>query len=371
MRFAGFWLCGIAVAATGCAGRHPSLVDARAARTTPEVSGVWDALSQTTIGDGAAAGDTRIEKQEWHLTQAGQTISGYYIAALTYLSGDGRPYLCSKQPQFSAMQRYDVSGRVRNGLVEIQEMGLEASTGPTRCDPGVRRLARYRGRLDGDVLTLIGGGEHWTLYRIHDPGATAALLAEAGETETHSIGAGRSRASSTSPADPDRGGDTRTSDVPPVLAPPPPSVGGASPASSSSPADVSGLWVWEHHGTVPGGDEKQEREEWHVTQEGGKLSGYYDRTVHQVSVDGHAYRCSMALDFQISTRYQFSGEVRGNEVKIYESSFEVLTPNACDNGKRRLDAYEGQASLDEIRLLWGVGGQILRRPRPDVPTQRF
>ena len=79
----------------------------------------------------------------------------------------------------------------------------------------------------------------------------------------------------------------------------------------------------------------------------------------------------MALDFQISTRYQFSGEVRGNDVKIYESSFEVLTPNGCDNGKRRLDAYEGQVTLDEIRLLWGVGGQILRRPRPDVPTQRF
>ena len=51
--------------------------------------------------------------------------------------------------------------------------------------------------------------------------------------------------------------------------------------------------------------------------------------VHQVSSDGHAYRCSMALDFQIVTRYQFSGEVRGNEIMIYENSFEVLAPNAC------------------------------------------
>ena len=33
--------------------------------------------------------------------------------------------------------------------------------------------------------------------------------------------------------------------------------------------------------------------------------------------------------------------------------------------------YEGEASNDEIRLVWGVGGQVLRRPRPDVPTQRF
>ena len=79
----------------------------------------------------------------------------------------------------------------------------------------------------------------------------------------------------------------------------------------------------------------------------------------------------MALDFQIATRYQFSGDVRGDEVRIFESSYEVLSPSACDNGKRRLDAYKGKASTDEIRLLWGVGGQILRRPRPDVPTQRF
>jgi hypothetical protein len=79
----------------------------------------------------------------------------------------------------------------------------------------------------------------------------------------------------------------------------------------------------------------------------------------------------MSLDFQISTRYQISGEVRGTELIIYENSFEVLDPSSCDNGKRRLDAYEGQASADELRLVWGVGGQVLRRARPDVPTQRF
>ncbi len=141
--------------------------------------------------------------------------------------------------------------------------------------------------------------------------------------------------------------------------------------ASLPPADVSGMWIWEHAGVVPGGDEKQEREEWHVIQDGSKLTGYYDRVVHQVSTDGQAYRCSMALDFQIVTRYQFRGEVQGSKVMIFESSFEVLNPNACDNGKRRLDAYEGQAAADELRLVWGVGGQVLRRPRPDVPTQRF
>ena len=54
-------------------------------------------------------------------------------------------------------------------------------------------------------------------------------------------------------------------------------------------------------------------------------------------------------DFQIVTRYRFRGEVVGSKVMIYENAFEVLNPNACDNGKRRLDAYEGQASSDELR----------------------
>jgi hypothetical protein len=79
----------------------------------------------------------------------------------------------------------------------------------------------------------------------------------------------------------------------------------------------------------------------------------------------------MNLEFEIATRYKIHGEVRGNQLVIYENAFEVLEPNACDNGQRRLDAYEGLASTDEVRLLWGVGGQVLHRPRPDVPTQRF
>jgi hypothetical protein len=36
-----------------------------------------------------------------------------------------------------------------------------------------------------------------------------------------------------------------------------------------------------------------------------------------------------------------------------------------------LDAYQGQAGSAEIRLMWGVGTQVLKRARPNVPTQRF
>jgi hypothetical protein len=340
MRFAGFGICALAMAAGSCAGRLAT--PARPVTPAPEVAGIWDGVNRTTIDDGIGSGDTRIEKQEWHLTQAGDAISGYYIAALTFVSGDGRPYVCSRQPRFQAVRRFDVSGHVRDGAVEIEEVTQRASQG--RCDPGTRQLARYRGRLQGDVLTLVSGDQRQTLYRNRNPGEREPLdvdLTAAGTPSESPFPALADRASA------------------------------GQMMSTLPPADVSGMWIWEHRGVVPGGDEKQEREEWHVTQEGAKLSGYYDRVVRQVSVDGHAYRCSMSLDFQIATRYQITGEVRGNQVIIYESSFEILEPNACDNGKRRLDAYEGMAGTDELRLVWGVGGQVLRRPRPDVPTQRF
>jgi hypothetical protein len=347
MRWAGVSIFALTVAAASCAGRKTTVLNAKSA-AAPEVAGIWDGMVRATISEGMGSGDTRIEKQEWHLTQAGGAITGYYIAALTFVSGDGRPYVCSRQPQFSAVQRYDVRGTVRGGAeggIEIQEIAQQATEG--RCDPGSRRLFHYEGRVKGDVLTLVVNGQQkQTLYRSRgadereDSGEAAATPAVASAITSES---------------------------------PFPSLGEGpkGPSTGGSPADVSGLWVWEHQGNAPGGDQKQEREEWHVTQEGVKLTGYYDRVVRQLSIDGHAYRCSMALEFEIATRYRINGEVRGNEVIIYENSFEILEPNACDNGKRRLDAYEGQASGEEIRLVWGVGGQVLRRPHPDVPTQRF
>jgi len=346
MRWAGVSIFALAVAAASCAGRKTTVGSMASVSSTTQVTGVWDGVVRATISEGMGTGDTRIEKQEWHLAQSGGSITGYYIAAMTFVSGDGRPYVCSRQPQFSAVQRYDVSGTVRSGVdggVEIQEIAQKSTEG--RCDPGNRRLLHYEGKVQGDVLTLVvNGKQKQTLYRsrVADERTGGADLAAA-TTST---------ASTESPF---------------------PSLGdGPKPQiTGGSPTDVSGLWIWEHQGTAPGGDEKQEREEWHVTQEGAKLTGYYDRVVRQISVDGHAYRCSMSLEFEIATRYRINGEVRGNQVIIYENSFEILEPNACDNGKRRLDAYEGQATAEELRLVWGVGGQVLHRPHPDVPTQRF
>ena len=296
MRWAGVSVFALAVAAASCAGRKTTVASAASVPSSTEVAGIWDGVVRATISEGMGTGDTRIEKQEWHLAQSGGAISGYYIAALTFVSGDGRPYVCSRQPQFSAVQRYDISGTIRagvDGVVEIQEIAQKSAEG--RCDPGNRRLLHYEGKVQGDVLTLVVNGQQkQTLYRsrANDDRASAADLS--------TTNAGATATATESPF---------------------PSLGDGPkpPLTNASPTDVSGLWIWEHQGTAPGGDEKQEREEWHVTQEGAKLTGYYDRVVRQISVDGHAYRCSMSLEFEIATRYRINGEVRGNQVIIYEN----------------------------------------------------
>jgi hypothetical protein len=343
MRCARWGLLIAGIVAGGCAGRaHPPASAITAARDpSATISGVWDGVVRETITEGVSAGDIRVEKQKWHLDQKGPRISGYYLAALTFTSGDGRPYVCSRQATFSATIRFDVSGLVQNGGIVLDEITQQASDG--RCSPGARSLAHYRAEVHGNELTLITADQRQTLYRGQPDPTTPGPLITASATA---------------------GGDE------PML---PTSREGA-PHSGSPPgvpADVSGVWIWEHRGAIPTGDEKQEREEWHVDQDGARLTGYYDRVVREISNDGHAFKCSMDLEFQIATRYKFRGEVRGNQLIIYESSYEVLEPSACDNGQRRLDAYEGLASGDEVRLIWGVGGQVLRRPRPDVPTQRF
>jgi hypothetical protein len=344
MRFVGPGVLFVGLVADGCAGRAlPAQTAAQGAATVNAdviVSGVWDGMVRETVAEGVSAGDRRIEKQEWHLDQKGQKISGYYLAALTYTSGDGRPYVCSRQSTFSALVRFEVSGQVHGGTIDLDEITQRASEG--RCVPGQRPLAHYRAEVRGDVLTLVTDGQRQTLYRNRENPSVDAFVAAA---------------------------LAKTGDDPMVpSARETPAAPGTTP---SLPVDVSGVWIWEHRGAIPTGDEKQEREEWHVDQDGNRLSGYYDRVVREISNDGHAFKCSMDMEFEIATRYKFRGEVRGNQLVIYESSYEVLEPSACDNGQRRLDAYEGLANGDEVRLIWGVGGQVLRRPRPDVPTQRF
>ncbi len=116
---------------------------------------MWDALSRTTIGQGWAPATPASRSRSGTSRRRASAISGYYIAALTFVSGDGRPYVCNRLPQFSATQRFNVAGQVRGGVIEIEEIEQQRAIAErNRCDPGFRQLARYSGRLEGDVMTF-------------------------------------------------------------------------------------------------------------------------------------------------------------------------------------------------------------------------
>jgi hypothetical protein len=332
----------LTVLALCAAGAGCATMKARSQRLSarPAVAGVWEGTIESTLAEGAAAGDTRIERQAWRLSQSGDVVTGYYVVELTMVSGDGRPYLCSREPRFTTLLRFDVRGRARRDGIDLEEVGDVQAKGP--CRPSVRSLSHYRAALEGDVLTLNDGERRVPLHRRAANGPTPARMLLAFDNES------------------------ALSDMP---APP---LDGPRVGNLDEPlANVEGLWTWEHRGALPSGDEKVEREEWHLVQEGAAITGYYDRAVHQISTDGHAYRCSAALDFRVTTRYQVTGEVRGTAVVLYERGFEILEGSPCDDGHRSLDAYQGMAASGEIRLLWGPGTQVLHRARPNVPTQRF
>jgi hypothetical protein len=321
------------------------------------LTGVWQGLFRATVASGAGTGDTRIERQAWRLSQVGDIVSGFYVVELTMISGDGRPYLCSREPRFATLLRFDVRGRVGKDGIAFDEVGEVWAKGS--CRPTYHMPAHYRASLTGDVLTISDGDRRLPLFRPTGPeAATAAqaLLAFANVDSTWSV----------EPSFPTLAGGGAAST--PFAAS---ATRGAAALAGEPTANLEGLWVWENRGALPGGDEKIEREEWHLVQDGDNVAGYYDRAVHQISTDGHAYRCNSALDFRIVTRYQVSGEVRGSQVVLFERGFEILEGSPCDDGRRRLDGYQGSAVSGEIRLLWGVGTQVLKRARPNVPTQRF
>ena len=314
----------------------------------PQVSGVWDAVTSATIDEGVGAGDTRIEKQEWHLSQSGSAIRGYYIAALTFVSGDGRPYVCSRQPQFSALQRFDVAGRVQAGAIEIQEMGQAENADGEPLRPGdapagaLPRPARRRRADAGQRPASRRGSTASTTARRRDAGRAPAA-----------------DATPTARARPRRRRSDRVAGPSGAMAPMPPRCRGV------ATADVSGLWVWEHQGTVPG--RRREAGARGVARRR-RTARSSPATTIASSTRSRPTATPTAAAWRSSSRSRpaTSSAARSAATRCasIESSYEVLSPSACDNGKRRLDAYEGQASADEIRLVWGVGGQILRRPRP-------
>lgn len=319
---------------SACGHQRPGTV--RQVPPVGDVSGTWEgSFEQALTSTERGTPDRQVERHTWRLQQNGEQVRGVLFVEITLTSGDGRPYLCSGRTKLTAWLTSEVVGRRRGDHLELREDKAPHVDGP--CQPPPRDRSAFEGRLDGDALVSTARGPLRRLVRRQTAAAT--------------------------PLDP-----RATERVPALTSL---SLVGPSRAPLSGPAELHGHWVWEQQAALPNGDAKREREEWHLVQEGKELVGFYDRFVEQRSTDGRLYRCNNALDFRSVTRYEVRGVVSGPRFVISEQTFEVLEGGPCDDGQRQLDSYEGEAREGELVLTFGVGQQVLRRARPNVPTQAF
>jgi hypothetical protein len=309
--------------ATGCAATAPR---ARVAAAGParvadaggtDASGTWDWMFRSTDDQG----DMRVEQEEWHLTQKGVHLEGYYDRAVTMMSVDERLFRCNQRLGFTKTTRVRVAGQIEGDRIVLREVGFEAKPGP--CDDGARNLVAYIGVLKGATLALRWGPE-------------------AGQTLVRRTDGGRS------PLAPNEtGGDVRQ----------------ASMQTSDSTAPVGGTWVWELRSIDAEGDERLEREEWHLAESSDGVNGYYDRTVSRVRGDGTNFVCNGQPRYETTTRYNVSGQRFGDKVTLTETDYKAMR-SPCDNALRRLDTYQGHvADGDNLILSWGPGNQLLRRKK--------
>jgi hypothetical protein len=289
-----------------------------------DASGVWDWVFRSTDDQG----DMRVEQEEWHLQQRGTQIEGYYDRAVTMMSTDERLFRCNQKLGFTKSTRVRVAGQVEGERIVMREVAFEASPGP--CDDGARNLVAYVGVLKGGTLALKWGPEAGqTLIRRTDAGHTA--LADA--TTGGSLGVSEGEAEAAHEGE---------------------GVGASVP--------VDGTWEWELRSIDAEGDERVEREEWHITESSDGIRGYYDRTVRRVRGDG-TFACNGEGRYETSTRYTISGQRFGDKLTLTELDYKAA-PTRCDNALRRLDTYQGQvAGADDLVLSWGPGNQLLHRTR--------
>ncbi len=284
---------------------------------SPDASGVWDWVYRSTDDQG----DMRVEQEEWHLLQHGSKVDGYYDRAVTLMSVDERLFRCNQKLGFTKMTRVRVSGSVEGEKILLREVAFEAKPGP--CDDGARNLVEYRGVLRGGVLALKWGPEAGqTLVRRVDEGR-APLVPPSTFTEGEAVVA-------------------RTSEA--VSAP------------------VGGTWEWELRSIDADGDERVEREEWHLEETTDGIRGYYDRVVKHERGDG-VFTCNNTARYATTTRYMVVGQRFGERLMLTEVDYKA-DPSPCDNALRRLDSYQGHmADVDSLILSWGPGNQLLRRKR--------
>jgi hypothetical protein len=237
------------------------------------------------------------------------------------MSVDERLFRCNQRLGFTKTTRVRIAGQIAGGRVTLREVGFDAKPGP--CDDGARNLVAYRGVLRGSTLALQWGPEAGqTLVRRSDGGHTPLVQMD-------------------EPA-----GDVRQASMSPTASVP-----------------VGGTWVWELRSIDAEGDERVEREEWHLNETADGIAGYYDRVVSRQRGDGTNFTCNGQPSYETTTRYDVTGQRFGDKLTLTEVDYKSAR-GPCDNALRRLDSYQGHmADGDSLILSWGPGNQLLRRKK--------
>ncbi len=141
----------------------------------------------------------------------------------------------------------------------------------------------------------------------------------------------------------------------------------AAPAAVAPPSrapDATGVWDWVVRSTTQQGDVQIEQEEWHLEQQGSRLTGYYHRQVMTMSTDQRPFQCNGMLGFVKNVRARLSGEIRDDQVTLREVGVDTER-NPCDNQRRELLSYAGRLQGEELLLSYSAGGEqrLVRRPR--------
>ena len=323
---AAFALATGAVATAGCApisskttaqSRTAATVKAEVpAEPIADAAGTWDWVFRSSD----EGGNLRVEQEEWHLRQQGRALDGYYDRAVTRLSTDDRLFKCNQQLGYTVFTRVRVAGAVEGDRLLLRELSHEEHPGP--CDDGARSLLSYEGEVSPTAIKLSWAAHkgQQTLYKREGKGPALAQLVGFDDKPTHQL-----------------------------------------PRAVRSNLPVSGVWQWELKSVDAEGDERIEREEWHLTETDDGIAGFYDRSVSRVRGDG-SFTCNHEGRYETTTRYQIDGHRFGDVVTLTEASY-TAGKNPCDNGLRRLDTYQGSVAGggDELILSWGAGNQVLRR----------
>jgi len=319
-------LSALAGCATPHAVRRSAPTSAEAAARGPDASGIWDWVFRSTDDQG----DMRIEQEEWHLAQKGLAIEGYYDRVVTLMSTDERLFRCNQKLGFTKTTRVKIAGRIEGDHVTLRETAYQAAASP--CDDGARNLVAYVGTIKQGTLSLRWGPDAGqTLIRRTDGGAALAETVLTGATTEEGAPAEHAAA-----------------------------IGAPNAALANVPVD--GVWEWDLRSIDAEGDERQEREEWHLNETSDGIRGYYDRTVRRLRVGG-TFPCNGEGKYETTTRYTITGQRFGDKLTLTEVDYKA-TPSRCDNALRRLDTYQGQvADPDALVLSWGPGNQLLRRSR--------